>query len=244
MKFYEDFAPQYDKLVSYTARKRRELPFWKKIFGENNVHTVLDCACGTGHHVRIFDQMGLQVTGSDLSEAMLKVARNRLGKKSANIPLVQCDFRELSKHVSGSFDAIVNLGNSLPHLPSGLEVQQTLGETYKLLKDPGIFILSLRNYDKLRQNQPRFFPVSIRFNHAFIYALDYFPGRIVFNIMHLQCIPRRFTVNSTEYYDLGYEKLLALLNDAGFHDITSYGDFNEKSFDRKISDNLLLIGRK
>ena len=48
------------------------------VFKDNNVKTVLDCACGTGHHVYMMSKMDFEVSGSDYSTSMLEVAKNNL----------------------------------------------------------------------------------------------------------------------------------------------------------------------
>ena len=80
MGFYEDFIDKYDILVSWENRRRRETAFFKTIFKKNNVKSVLDCACGTGLHVIMFNEMGLNSSGSDLSPAMVRRAKENAKK--------------------------------------------------------------------------------------------------------------------------------------------------------------------
>ncbi|MGQ9653242.1 MAG: class I SAM-dependent methyltransferase [Thermodesulfobacteriota bacterium] len=49
--------------------------------------SLLDVGCGTGNHLLFFRQMGLEVVGVDPSEAMLEVARDKLGP-TADLQLV------------------------------------------------------------------------------------------------------------------------------------------------------------
>jgi ubiquinone/menaquinone biosynthesis C-methylase UbiE len=48
-QFYDAFASKYDVMIS-SERYQRIIPFFKKIFDENKVKSVLDCACGTGKY--------------------------------------------------------------------------------------------------------------------------------------------------------------------------------------------------
>ncbi|MDL1976502.1 MAG: class I SAM-dependent methyltransferase [Deltaproteobacteria bacterium] len=43
---------------------------------------LLDIGCGTGNHLRIFDDMGLDVTGVDSSPYMLDIARKKMGQRA------------------------------------------------------------------------------------------------------------------------------------------------------------------
>ena len=50
---YEKFANDYDEFGSIEDYLGSEKTFFKVLFAENNVQTVLDCACGKGQHLLI-----------------------------------------------------------------------------------------------------------------------------------------------------------------------------------------------
>ena len=100
MGFYEDFIDKYDILVSWENRRRRETDFFKTVFKKNNVKSVLDCACGTGQHVIMFNEMGLESYGSDLSPAMVKRAKQNAGKYHAPQNFTISGFTDLSQNFS------------------------------------------------------------------------------------------------------------------------------------------------
>lgn len=51
---FDKLSLYYDHMVNWPERFAREGPFFLKIFRENNVKSMLDCACGTGKHVLYF----------------------------------------------------------------------------------------------------------------------------------------------------------------------------------------------
>ncbi len=59
--------------------------FFRKLFAENQVRRVLDCACGTGRHLPMFNSLGMDVTGSDISPSMLGQARKNLARLGLTI---------------------------------------------------------------------------------------------------------------------------------------------------------------
>lgn len=59
------------------------------------------------------------------------------------------DFRHLSETLREKFDAIVCLGNSLPHLLTDSDLAMALTEMEKSLNDDGLLIIHQRNYDRL-----------------------------------------------------------------------------------------------
>ena len=70
---------------------------------------LLDVACGTGRHARAFADLGYEVTGCDINEELLAVAR---AKEGDSIRFVQGDMRDL--HVDGGpFDLVTCLFDSI-----------------------------------------------------------------------------------------------------------------------------------
>jgi ubiquinone/menaquinone biosynthesis C-methylase UbiE len=112
---YDQFAYDYDEFGDIKDYLGPENEFFQDIFRESNIQTVLDCACGTGHHVYMMAKMGLQASGSDYSASMLEMAKRNLSELEQEIKLRQCDFRYLENAFEEKFDAILCLTTSLPH---------------------------------------------------------------------------------------------------------------------------------
>lgn len=72
---YRNIAEYYDYMHKENPKRKK---FFNKIFKENNVKTVLDCACGTGNDLIMFYSLGYEVTGSDLSDSMLSIAEQKI----------------------------------------------------------------------------------------------------------------------------------------------------------------------
>jgi ubiquinone/menaquinone biosynthesis C-methylase UbiE len=244
MGFYEDFIEKYDKLVSWKNRSKGESGFFRSLFSEHKAKKVLDCACGTGQHVITFNQMGFSAKGSDLSPAMVRKARGYAKKYKSKATFKVADFRNLSRAFKEKFDAVICVGNSLPHLSSERDLSRALGEMHTVLSKKGVLMLEQRNYDMLLSTKKRFFPVSIRKDEVFFYILDYFPGRIVFNVVDVENKTGNFNIYSTEYYPLTKSRLAKLLRKAGFRNLKFYGSYSFKEFDIKKDSWLLVVCEK
>jgi ubiquinone/menaquinone biosynthesis C-methylase UbiE len=192
----------------------------------------------------MFNQMGYKAKGSDLSPAMLRQARANSKVHGVKAEFKKSDFRDLTHNFDEEFDAIVCVGNSLPHLFSDEDLTKALRGMYRLLSDRGILILQQRNYDRLIRLQMRFFPVSIREDEVFLYVLDYFPKMIVFNVVDLETGTKTFKVYSAEYNPLSSSNLMRFLRKVGFRGMNLYEDFQFKRYDAGESYDLLVVCKK
>jgi ubiquinone/menaquinone biosynthesis C-methylase UbiE len=244
MGFYEEFIEKYDSLISWKNRSGRETKFFKKLLSENKVEKVLDCACGTGQHVVMLNQMGFSAKGSDLSPAMIKKAKTNAKKYGVKATFKVADFRNLSKTFNEKFDAIICMGNSLPHLFNNRDLTKALNEMHKLLNKNGILIMQQRNYDMLVGKKKRFFPMSIRKDEVFFYVLDYFPDKVVFNVVNLENKSGKFNVYSTNYNPLKKSHISELLRKSGFKNLKFFGNYKFKRFNIRSDDYLIFICEK
>jgi glycine/sarcosine N-methyltransferase len=231
---YEKFAYDYDEFGPIEDYLGDEKTFLNRIFSEHGVRNILDCACGTGQHLLMLAQSGYNVWGSDYSKSMLEVARKNLRKRNYNIPLHQCDFRFLEQKYDITFDAIICLTNSLPHLHTDEDLLLALRSMKNRLNKGGLlvltqgtthFTLSLPSIEVV-VNRPDFSRVFVKErNNQFqiIHVLDLFHSA------------QRLESNQ---YDIVYRILLdedykRLLPQAGFTNIQIYGDYNMNSYNDK-----------
>lgn len=244
MDFYSKFADKYDRLVSWENRYKRESQFFKILFRQYNVKSILDCACGTGQHVIMFNQMGFNAIGSDLSPAMIKKAKNYSKQYNIQCKYKIADFRNLNKVFEQKFDSVICVGNSLPHLLSIKDLKTALVNFYKILNKKGLLIIQQRNYDLLIKTKKRFFPVTLLDDEAFIYALDYESNKITFNVLNIEFKTKKLEVFTTEYFPLKLNLLVKLLKDTGFKKVKLYSDYQFNKFKINVSNDLIVICEK
>jgi glycine/sarcosine N-methyltransferase len=101
---YEDFADRYDLFFDrFGEHDPIVVEFFRKLFAENQVRSVLDCACGTGRDLVLFHSLGCQIFGSDIPESMLAQARKNPAERGMKVPLRKADYRELLQHSDRQF---------------------------------------------------------------------------------------------------------------------------------------------
>ncbi len=242
--FYNKIAETYDWLFSDRKKiMQDQMEALVPILRKNNVKKILDCACGTGMQSIGLIKEDFQVLSSDLSQGMIDQAISNAMEEGINLETVQADFRELSQKFRGPFDAIVCMGNSLPHLLSDNEIKIALSSMYQLITKKGLVVIEIRNFDELFWTQKRFIPIRVNAEHnnylvTILYVIDEIKPFARFNVLYIlqdrTSKDFKLKVHSADYYPIGNEKLAQLLRDVGFIDIEI----------KKFGEFIWFIGRK
>ncbi|MFY9564638.1 MAG: class I SAM-dependent methyltransferase, partial [Limnochordia bacterium] len=148
-EFYKNIAHRYHWFFSsWENVMNRQMEQLVPLLRKHKIRSVLDCACGTGLQLIGLAESGFDVVGSDLSENMLAVARRNLEKEGiGDVQLIQADFREINKKIDRKFDAVICMGNSIPHLLEEDEILKALRSIHDCLDNEGISVIETRNYD-------------------------------------------------------------------------------------------------
>jgi SAM-dependent methyltransferase len=106
---------------------------------------VLDVACGAGRHARAFERAGARCFGLDLSNTLLRLAR-----QVTKAPLVRADMRQLPIR-PGSMDLTVNLFTSFGYFDRDEEHAAALEEMVGTVGTGGWFVIDFLNADVVRR---------------------------------------------------------------------------------------------
>jgi len=163
--FYDELATQYDKLfLDWQATTKEQAELLDGLFRTHGVDrsaAVLDCACGIGTQAIGLAALGYAVTGSDISEAELAEARSRAAKQGAVLELARADFRALEDTFDRQFDIVIAMDNALPHMLTAEDLSAAVQSMVGRIKDGGLFVASIRDYDALLESKPPYSPPYI-----------------------------------------------------------------------------------
>jgi 2-polyprenyl-6-hydroxyphenyl methylase/3-demethylubiquinone-9 3-methyltransferase len=106
-----------------------------------NAKKVLDVGCGGGLLSEALAQAGAQVTGLDMSEALIQCAQMHASQNALNITYQQQRIEDFSQQTSERFDVITCM-EMLEHVP---DPAQILAHCQSLLKPKGLLICSTLN---------------------------------------------------------------------------------------------------
>jgi len=154
--------------------------------------------------------------------------------------------------VSGPFDALLCLGNSLPHALTAGDLSDALADFAAVLRPGGLLLIQNRNFDAVLARRERFMgPEAHREGDRewlFVRFYDFnIDGTITFNMVVLRRDAEgkwSQQVEATQLRPLIYSELIASLTAAGFTDIVCYGDMQGAPFDPDRSPNLVVTARR
>ena len=257
--FYDALAPMFDVMTDWDARLASEGPFLRGQLEAAGARRVLDAACGSGGHVLWLAQQGYQAAGEDASPVMIALAQQKAAALGLDVAFAVADLTPQPTSPAGlgvgsEFDAVLCLGNSLPHLLTQADLTAALAGMARRLRPGGLLILQNLNYDLRWQKQPRWFmaqggelagqPVLVwRFADYDVPA-----GRILFHIALFRQGGKEWgvEVHTTPQRPLFRADLLAALAEAGFAEVETFGRMAlpVEPFAAERSGDLVVVARR
>jgi ubiquinone/menaquinone biosynthesis C-methylase UbiE len=143
-------ARMYDKTwgkYDYDADVR----FLDDLLQEHDCKRVIDVGCGTANHATRLSKLEYEVTGVDISQTMLKIAKEK--DKEAKIRFIQGDIRKLERVIpkSEKFDAAICLGQVFSNLVTNKDVWAFLEGLHKILAKNGLFVFNARDARRINE---------------------------------------------------------------------------------------------
>ena len=158
--FYDDLAADYHHVYAdwESAIKRQSSTLDQLIRCASSASSpvILDCSCGIGTQAIGLAQRGYKVFASDLSPEAIARAKSEAAKRGLSMRFAVADVRELECAFDQKFDVVISCDNSLPHLLTDEDLTLALRNVRHVLTDKGLFVASIRDYDRLLAEKPSF----------------------------------------------------------------------------------------
>ena len=229
-QFYNQIAEKYDFIFPLSPAH--------KTFFASELHgkTILDVGAATGNLTAYLSSQGYEVTAIDLSE--------RLIAKAAEKGVIVQQRNMLAIDELPTFDNIVCIGNTLPHLDSKTSVQLFLQKAYRQLTQGGKLVLQLVNFQKYFAQQqgdylgnlPLIENDKVKFERYYYLNEE---GKIRFKTILGDTIK-----NEELLQPIFADQLTEWLTQIGFQAINLYGNFKKDPFDKEKSMALIVIAVK
>ena len=229
-QFYNQIAEKYDFIFPLSPAH--------KTFFASELHgkTILDVGAATGNLTAYLSSQGYEVTAIDLSEGLIAKAAEK-GVTVQQLNMLAID--ELP-----TFDNIVCIGNTLPHLDSKTSVQLFLQKAYRQLTQGGKLVLQLVNFQKYFAQQqgdylgnlPLIENDKVKFERYYYLNEE---GKIIFKTILDDTIK-----NEELLQPIFADQLTQWLTQIGFQAINLYGNFKKDPFDKEKSMALIVTAVK
>lgn len=229
-QFYNQIAEKYDFIFPLSPAH--------KTFFASELHgkTILDVGAATGNLTAYLSSQSYEVTAIDLSERLIAKAAEK-GVTVQQLNMLAID--ELP-----TFDNIVCIGNTLPHLDSKTSVQLFLQKAYGQLTQGGKLVLQLVNFQKYFAQQqgdylgnlPLIENDKVKFERYYYLNEE---GKIRFKTILDDTIK-----NEELLQPIFADQLTEWLTQIGFQAINLYGNFKKDPFDKEKSMALIVTAVK
>lgn len=139
---YAELAKIYDRVMNH-VKYDEWAEYILSIFHHFEIHvnSILEIACGTGNLSVFLLKHGYDVTGMDLSPAMLEVAVDKFKDNGMPQKLFAADMTSIP--LKNKFDAVLCLYDSLNYLKDPADFKKAIEEASTVTKGGGLFIFDV-----------------------------------------------------------------------------------------------------
>ena len=141
---YKDVAENYDLYLDVMYREHDNYEgfqdFYLGLAREYGQRGVIDIACGTGAVLLHLAKAGIDIDGSDLSEAMCAVAREKAAQMGLDLTIVPANMTSL--HTPRKYSLAIIARSGFMHLLTPEDQRTALMSIREILTDGGILTLN------------------------------------------------------------------------------------------------------
>lgn len=223
-----DRADIYD-LIENEQRYGWYKRHWETVLRDTGVRSLLDVSIGSGSVTLPLGSLGVALSGSDLSGAMLDSCAKKADRRGLPVELKQSDFRDLSCWAGRVFDCVASTGNSLAYVTND-EVPDVLGRMDALVRPGGYLYFDTRNWDAILETRQRFYLYNPFFHGEdrvnLVQVWDYpANGSITFNLLYTFERDNKIfqkEIFEERYHPIPRKLLLDTLSALGYGDIKQF----------------------
>jgi len=154
MTWYHEWFNEEEYLLLYQHRDEEEanllINLIEKEINLKLKSKVLDLCCGNGRHSILLSKRGYSVTGVDLSDNLLNIARKNAEINNLDIKFIQSDMKEIN--FNNEFDLTLNLFTSFGYFSTDEENENVIKNIYRALKNKSYLVIDFLNKEYLLKN--------------------------------------------------------------------------------------------
>lgn len=241
MSFYSSISNYYDLLFPVSAEQEK---FFAELVRDFKPRRVLDAACGSGSQLLCFAKRGIACSGFDADGDMVTLAKKKLSGYE-DISLAKGTFDQMRELYTPGFDLIMNIGNSLVHVPKD-EARDFIRDAKDMLNRDGILLIQILNYDRIFEENIEELPLisvsahDLSFKRSYTFTSN---EKVIFKTT-IDIPSQGITIsNSLPLYPIKNKALTGMISDNGMTIIGTYHGFAGSKFSPD-SDALVVLAKK
>lgn len=244
---FNDLTDVYEAMIDWPKRLAHEEPFYRRLFAQSGVRSVLDAACGTGRHAAMLHGWGLRVEGADISPGMIQRAQAIFGQPDG----LRWTVRGFDQPVQPAepFDAALCVGNSLALAPDRVTVRRAVAQMLAAVRPGGPVVLHVLNLWRLPDG-PCVWQKCLRTQLA--------QGDVLIVKGVHRCGPQGYVelvvaaaadgailkTDSVPFLGLEAADLAEMARGAGASTVECFGGYHDQPYDRHQGVDLVVLARK
>ena len=194
---------------------------------------VLGVSCGIGTQALGLAAAGHSVTASDLSPQAVERARREAQRRDLCVRFSVADMRHCYDAHGSGYAVALTCDNSLPHLATEDDVRMTLSGLFDCLAPSGLVIVGMRDYAQVRaRGEKEISHYGRRSDGQSRYTVfqtrdwsgDSYEVGMYFVREMTDEAPASVVSGKSRYYALGIERVMAIMREVGFNNITRNDD--------------------
>ena len=224
---------------------KRQVCFLTSVLNLEDGANILDVPCGAGRHSVLFAQQGYRVTGVDISEDCIRIAKSKFFHQNAEY--VCGDMSKLQAY-SGQFDVVMNLYTSFGYFNSDKENESVLKQMVDSLKPGGQFVLNVVDRDWLMKvYQPARWTedngiMTLEASRYDSNTRYYEAQMIVIDKQKPEPVLKHQRYHRLRLYSKS--EILSLMKKAGLNNLQVFGDFDGSDYSKGKSSHPIYIGTR
>ena len=223
MAFYSEIVEAYDAI--FPLNETQLFFVEEACCGSLASKSILDIGCGTGSLSIAMARRSARVRSFDFDEGMVAKAEEKK-PQALDLKFQQGDMRLVEEYYQPVvFDLALCFGNTLVHLQSLKEVEDTINAVARRLIKGGKFLLQIVNYDRIIKNEVKSLPTITKDTYSFVRNYHHRnDGKVDFET--LLTTPDYQIKNSVPLLMICRDELMQILNQY-FSKVICYGSFDK-----------------
>ena len=236
------FASKTIGSKAWAIKAEKEADFLVEALNLSPGAKILDLPCGTGRHSLQFARYAFSVTGVDISQSCIDIAKKQSRHK--NVKYQIGDMSALQRFKS-KFDAVTNLFTSFGYFSTDQENKAVLRGMVQCLKPGGKIVINTINRNfLLGVYKPALWTID---RDTITVQASIFDVKTKYNESYVCIVNEKTGVGTARYHRVRLyspDEMLRLMKQCGCTKVKVWGDFDGRPLNKKSSTHPIYIGQK